>query len=923
MISAVLKSAKVLDILTQIKNYIVSNYDASCFNATVEKFLTECQQNRNVISTLGDTKQTIDSLKSNRQILIQYINQLNLLKTKMSFGKDKFAIHLEWTWRDTLKNSNWSSFNISFEIYNVLYDLAITYYNIGRVEAAEAGDDDAKLKEAIKAYQYAAGFFDKIKNEAPLSIQDKELPNDLKPNYMTYCSCICIAKAQLLLIKVAEKKKTSAGLLAQLCKGVEDMYKNAQLIAKEKPLCKVLGDQYLYVINNRVNYSQAYTYSKLRDAAIADFEKKGDGYGVCITYQGAIVQCLLNNEKELKKIKVPMAKDALVYEKEKQLGGEMFEKNERIYRNPCPDLANLPKCQQKIMANAAMPPEFKNDVEDARDLDALIPKEVKMMISQYKMKMMDFISQNLNNYETEDTILQFLNSLGLPANLETVLSSASISDSLWRGIAEVQAKGGAMYLQNMMQALQRMPGEIKNRIDNSLALLKNEDMEDQKLRAQYGTKWTRRQSSDLNGNYLHTLEDYKGKLNQAMECDKNTFNDIQNNLRYFELLSLPREQLDQRIPHRVDGSKIKNCPEAMDLRKELDNLDAEKVKAMEIINKVFASLNDDNVAGQFIQVLQQKATENNILDQNKAAYMTMFNELGVISNNIRSIKVNIQSKNEVFMRVKNDKFKPDPANEQFFRELDSYVQLFRTKELNLQQGLNFYKQFDQKLNELNRNITDFLMARDMDKNELIKYVTMGQTYNENKNIVQDLAQGFWDFTKTAASNVAGFVQQQREKKNNNTDYSSSNSNNQGGYNNQPSGQNNNWNQNQGQQQQGGWGNQGQNNNWNQNQGQQQQGGWGNQGQNNNWNQNQQQQQGGWGNQGQSSNWNQNQQQQGGWGNQGQNNNWNQNQQIQGGWGNQGQNNNWNNQQQQQGYGGYNNNNNAPHGGFYSQYQGGY
>ena len=81
------------------------------------------------------------------------------------------------------------------------------------------------------------------------------------------------------------------------------MYKNAQLIAKEKPLCKVLNDQYLYVINNRVNYSQAYTYSKLRDAALADFEKKGEGYGICISYQGGIVQCLLNNEKEIKKNK--------------------------------------------------------------------------------------------------------------------------------------------------------------------------------------------------------------------------------------------------------------------------------------------------------------------------------------------------------------------------------------------------------------------------------------------------------------------------------------------------------------------------------------------------------------------------------------------------------------------------------------------
>ena len=53
------------------------------------------------------------------------------------------------------------------------------------------------------------------------------------------------------------------------------MYKNAQLIAKEKPLCKLLGDQFLYYINNRVNYHEAYTFSKLRDEAMANFNSKG------------------------------------------------------------------------------------------------------------------------------------------------------------------------------------------------------------------------------------------------------------------------------------------------------------------------------------------------------------------------------------------------------------------------------------------------------------------------------------------------------------------------------------------------------------------------------------------------------------------------------------------------------------------------
>ena len=53
------------------------------------------------------------------------------------------------------------------------------------------------------------------------------------------------------------------------------MYKNAQLIAKDKPLYNLLGDQYLYYINNRVNYNEALTYSKLRDEAVENFGPHG------------------------------------------------------------------------------------------------------------------------------------------------------------------------------------------------------------------------------------------------------------------------------------------------------------------------------------------------------------------------------------------------------------------------------------------------------------------------------------------------------------------------------------------------------------------------------------------------------------------------------------------------------------------------
>ena len=150
MISGKLKSAKAIDIISQIKSYIISNYDANSFTPTVEKFLAEVQQNRNVISDLGEVKQNLDNLKSNKQICMQYISQLNLLKSKMSFGQDKLAVHLGFVWQDTLKNNNFNSMNINFELYNVMFNLATIYLNIARIESVEAVNDDSRLKEAIK-----------------------------------------------------------------------------------------------------------------------------------------------------------------------------------------------------------------------------------------------------------------------------------------------------------------------------------------------------------------------------------------------------------------------------------------------------------------------------------------------------------------------------------------------------------------------------------------------------------------------------------------------------------------------------------------------------------------------------------------------------------------------------------------------------
>ena len=96
-----LKTGKPIDFLSCMKAYIIKNYDSTCFDQKVESFLSEVQQNRNVVCNFNDFSKNMDTLKTNKEILLQYINELNLIKSKMTFGKEDYCVKIEFQWKET------------------------------------------------------------------------------------------------------------------------------------------------------------------------------------------------------------------------------------------------------------------------------------------------------------------------------------------------------------------------------------------------------------------------------------------------------------------------------------------------------------------------------------------------------------------------------------------------------------------------------------------------------------------------------------------------------------------------------------------------------------------------------------------------------------------------------------------------------
>ena len=85
-----------------------------------------------------------------------------------------------------------------------------------------------------------------------------------------------------------------------------------------------------------------------------------------------------------------------------------------------------------------------------------------------------------------------------------------------------------------------------------------------------------------------------------------------DSIKKFDILLCSREVLKNKIPVKNDESALKSCEEAVDLRKDLDELETIKEKIAQIIEDIFQTLNDGNVTPQFILVLQKKMTEKSV-----------------------------------------------------------------------------------------------------------------------------------------------------------------------------------------------------------------------------------------------------------------------------------------------------------------------
>ena len=742
-----LKTCKAIDLDSKFKEYVIKNYDDASLTDKIKSYFSEINQCRSVMSQMGEVQDSIDQLKQNISIILSYINMLSAIKQKMTFGKESYSCKIEFTWTDTIKGSKYSSYNIFFEIYNSMFNLATCYYNLA-TQLGKNATEKIGHKEACKYYRQAMYLYNVIKEEANLKIIEKELPLDLFPPHLDYCKILCEIQGQLEIYYIAtETSKKDFTLRAKLLNVVSELYANAKVLSEGPQTKKGTKDELEYFLINRSEYYKALMYKELREESRKKFDDVGEGYGEMIFYQGRNVASLLECQKTIKKCGKLVNADEFenMLKAEQNEGANMLDLNERIYHQRIPQEEEI-VLEKKNMMNMVLPEglyirenseKLKNDEKAyCSDLDLLVPKQVKSMIENYKNKMNELISKNLDLYENDLTIQKFVKELYLPRKLtirpgeeDLTLPPVEIPIQLWQKLEQVKSLGGPRHLANIMQGIMNKSNFLINELENLLRSLEAEDKDDQMYRQQYKEKWIREPSQKLNFKLVQGAQQYIASLNNTKKYDIQENNEIMDNAKFFDELMLPRDQLLSKIPRREELEE-KEIPEEKEVRESIMKLYDLGDKCMNIIRPIFNELNDDsNIVGQFIEVLAKKTTENAIFEKYKEEYMKKLDGLKILNDEIKKQKDVVNQTLQKNMQKIRDKQKPPLSNEaiEFFNYLDQYANLFMNKYEKIKKGDNYYNDIYQKISSLIKNGEEWMIKRSDEKNVILGTIKGAKT----------------------------------------------------------------------------------------------------------------------------------------------------------------------------------------------------
>ncbi|XP_047958678.1 vacuolar-sorting protein BRO1-like isoform X1 [Salvia hispanica] len=725
MLAILEKKTNSLDLYRPLRNFIAINYSER-----------EAQNLEDDLDTLKQLRSDVergagsDSLSARRDLLQNYYKALCAVESRFPISPDKDHVNtVSFTWFDAFKNRQKASQqNVHLEKAAVLFNLGAVHSQMGLSFDRSAVEG---RRQASHSFIAAAGAFAFLRDNVAMKASvGSSITLDISVECVGMLERLMLAQAQECVYENTIAKGSSAGVCAKISRQTGLFYEEAFAPLAVAPLNQHLDKGWIAHVQLKAAlfYAEAcYRYS----LELHDKEE--------IAEEIARLKSGVNALSEAKKTAPRGASQQLldaINKLEISMNHNLeraMKENDRVYLMRVPPASSL----SPLPAFAMVKPMPMGEVLDAsreRMFASLVPDSSAKALSRYT-EMLDEITRTQAEKLQQGSELARvrLKEMDLPDSILALEGNFTLPTALKEEVEAVQICGGPAGLEAELQQLKdlrRVNHEMLVQIEEQL---QKETTEDSQFRNQFGSRWTRPQSSTLTKNLQDRLNRFTANLKQAAESDARIERSVRENAALLSILDC--RPIESALPTLARPIMSLDANEDAVVGALKQNL-----RQLEILGSHRAGLEDmlkemkrkDDILPK---LMTSTGSQEDLFRKELSKYDSICQEIAENLDSQEHLLTEIQAQNDEFAAIFNlEDYKA--SRENGYRQIEAAIAKFREIKDNINEGLKFYVTLQDAITIVKQQCSDFVMTRNIQCREMLEDVQKqmsGLSFQDGKN----------------------------------------------------------------------------------------------------------------------------------------------------------------------------------------------
>ncbi|XP_012479529.1 vacuolar-sorting protein BRO1 [Gossypium raimondii] len=703
------KKTNSIDLYRPLRQYICFTYS--------EREAVNLEDDLSTVKTLrSDIERVPDPAPTTRRdLLISYFKALCLIETRFPISPDRDHINsIQFTWFDAFKQKQKAvQQNIHLEKAAILFNLGAVYSQIG------LSYDRATVegrRQASHAFIAAAGSFAFLRDNASTKASmGNSTTVDLSVECAGMLERLMLAQAQECVFENTIAKGSTPGVCAKISRQVGLYYEEALAALNAAPLKDHFEKAWIAHVQLKAAlfYAEAcYRYglelhekeeiaeeiARLRSGVSTLTEAKKSSKGAPAQLLDAIskLEVYLNRNLE-----------------------RAMKENDRVYLMRVPSPSSLPPLPAFSMVKSMQ----MNDVLDAskeKMFASLVPDSSAKALSRYTEMVDDVIRTQAEKLQQGSELTRVrLKEMDLPDSILALEGNFSLPEDLKNEVEKVQASGGPAGLEAELQQLRDLRRVNQELLVQTEELLQKEAAEDAQFRSQFGTRWTRPQSSTLTKSLQERLNKFAANLKQAGESDVRIERSVREHSSLMSILN--HRPIEAALPSlsrpimSLDANEDAIVGALKQSLRQLETLGAQRAGLEDMLKEM--KRKDDILP----KLMTSTGSYEDLFRKEIAKYDHICEEIAQNIEAQEQLLMQIQVQNEEFGAVFNlEDYKA--SREKCYKQIQAALAKCKEIKENINEGLKFYVTLQDAINNIKQQCSDFVMTRNIQCREMMEDV---------------------------------------------------------------------------------------------------------------------------------------------------------------------------------------------------------